>query len=165
MIRVFADDRIDDHLIADQALLDDPRRQRRGHHAALFASLAGTLLALRHKHEILHWLHIQLLALFVADQRCRLSAAATHALFGRAGDHAFHARKIRRQRLAARMLTLLLVRSCRQRIAFTLRHDLQVADSGLELQQLQLQAGQLLAARPVLRDPLQAQLLFEELNL
>jgi pimeloyl-ACP methyl ester carboxylesterase len=101
MIRVFADDRIEDHLIADQALLDDPRRQRCGHYAAFFAGLACTLLAPGHQHEILHRLNIQLLALFVADHRCRLPTATAHALFGRAGNHALHARKIRRQRLGA----------------------------------------------------------------
>jgi hypothetical protein len=99
----------DDRPIADQALLDDPRRQRCCHHAALFAPLARTLLAHSHQHEILHRLNVQLLALFVADHRCRLPAAATHALFRSAGYQKLHARKIRRQRLAARMLALLLV--------------------------------------------------------
>src|ERR1700731_2481230 len=80
VIRVFADDRIEDHLIADQALLDDSRRQRCGHYAAFFAGLAGTLFAPGHQHEILHRLNIQLLALFVADHRGRSPAATAHAL-------------------------------------------------------------------------------------
>src|ERR1019366_1746832 len=112
VIRVFADDRIDDHLIADQALLDDPRRQRCSHHAAFFAPLAGTLLAPGHLHEVRCRLHIQLFAYFVADDRRLPAAAAAYTLLGRAGNHALHARKIRRQRLTARMLALFLVWRC-----------------------------------------------------
>ena len=85
---VFADDCIEDYLVADQALLDDPRRQQHGHHTAFFAPLACTLFALRHQHEILRRLNIQMLALFIANHRCRLPAAAAHALFRRARNHA-----------------------------------------------------------------------------
>jgi hypothetical protein len=134
------------------------------HYAAFFAPLACTLLAPGHEHEILHRLNIQLLALFVADHRCRSPAATAHALLGRAGNHALHARKIRRQRLAARMLALLLVRRCWQYLAFAFCRDFQIADPGLQLQQFQLLVGQLLAARPVLRDPLLAQLIFQQLD-
>src|SRR5665213_313099 len=116
-------------------------------------------IVLSHEEFAIYGLNVQLLALFVADHRRRLATASTHTLLGRAGNHALHARKIRRQRLAARMLALLLVWSCWQRPPLTLCRDFQVADSGLQFQQFQLLAGQLLAARSVLRDPLQAQLL------
>ena len=62
------------------------------------------------------------------------------------------------------MLALLLVRRCWQRLSLGLRRDFQIADTGLQLQQLQLLAGQLLAARPVLGDPLQAQFIFQQLD-
>ena len=47
---------------------------------------------------------------------------------------------------------------------FTLGRNFQIAHARLELQQLQLLTGQLLAAWAVLRDPLQPQLLLQKLN-
>jgi len=70
---------------------------------------------------ILHRLNVQLLALFVADHRRRLSAASTCTLLGRAGYHTFHARKIRRQRemggagYVAQLEDLVRVEMCSQR--------------------------------------------------
>ena len=86
MIAVLGHHRVDHHPVADQTLLDDPRRHRRRRHAALFALLAGPLLALGHQHEVLGRLHIQLLALVVADHRRFRAAAAAGALFRRAGN-------------------------------------------------------------------------------
>ena len=62
------------------------------------------------------------------------------------------------------MLALLLVWRCWQHLAFALCRDFQIADPGLQFQQFQLLVGQLLAARPVLRDPLLAQLIFQQLD-
>src|ERR1039458_6545803 len=95
----------------------------------------------------------------------RLPAATAYTLLRRAGNHALHAWKIRRQRLAARMLALFLVWRCWQRLPLAFCRDFQIADTGLQLQQLQLLAGQLLAARSVLGDPLKAQPVFQGLNL
>src|SRR5664280_1919728 len=144
--------------------VDDALGQRCGGHTEFFAFLAGTLLAPGHLHEVLRRLHIQLFAYFVANHRRLTAAAAAYTLLWRAGNHPLHTRQFRRQRLAARVLTLLLFRRWRQHFAFALCGNFHVADAGFELQQLQLQAAQLLAARTVLGDPLQAQLLFEELD-
>src|SRR5258708_1186803 len=78
---------VDPYPVADQTLVDDPRGQRRRDYTALRAELAGALLALGHQHEVLGRLHIQLLALLIADD-CRLPATSpARALLRRAGNH------------------------------------------------------------------------------
>src|ERR1035437_5002303 len=153
VIGIFAYDGVDDDAVRHQRLFDDALGQRRGDHAELFAFLAGTLLASGPLHELRRRLHIQLFLYFVAVPRRPPAAAAAYTLLWRAGNHPLHTRQFRRQRLAARMLTLLLFRRWRQRFAFALGGNFHVADAGLELQQLQLQAAQFRAARTVLRDP------------
>jgi len=61
-------------------------------------------------------------------------------------------------------LLLFLRRRC-QRLAFALRLDFGVAHSGLQIQQLELCIAECLAAGSVLPDPLQAQPLFQYLDL
>jgi len=53
----------------------------------------------------------------------------------------------------------------RQGLAFALRLDFHIADPGLQLQQFQLCVAELLAARTILLDPLEPQLLFQQLDL
>ena len=65
--------------VADQAFLHNPRRNRSRDHAAL-AAAARALFALRHQHEILGRLHIQLFAL-LADDCGPLSTMGTAGLF------------------------------------------------------------------------------------
>src|SRR5271154_4967161 len=52
-----------------------------------------------------------------------------------------------------------------QRLPLALRLDFGVAHSWLQLQQLELRIAEFLAARSVLLDPLQAQSLFQDLDL
>ena len=157
VIGIFADDGVDDDPVRDQALGDDPHRQRRHRYSLLFTCLAGAFLAFGHLHEVLGRLHFQYFADFVADHFRPRPAASAYALFRRTGNHSLHAGKTGRQSLAARMLaSLLLFRRGGQRGAFALGGHFNVADARLELQQLQLQIAKLLAARAVLGDPLQA---------
>jgi hypothetical protein len=58
MIAILRNQDIDHHPVADQALVDDPDRQRRRRHAAFRTAPAGALLALGHHHEIAGGLHI-----------------------------------------------------------------------------------------------------------
>ena len=60
---------------------------------------------------------------------------------------------------------LLFLARRRQRLALALRLDFGVAHSGLQFQQLQLRIAEFLAAGSVLLDPLQAQSLFQYLDL
>ena len=63
------------------------------------------------------------------------------------------------------MFAFLLVRCGRQRFAFALGGHFLAADAGFQLQQLQLQIAQTLAARTVLGDALETQPLFQHLDL
>src|SRR5450631_3046159 len=67
VVGIFAYDGLDDDSVRDQALGDDPRRQRRHGYALLFTFLAGALLALGHFDKVLGRLYIQYLADLVAD--------------------------------------------------------------------------------------------------
>ena len=48
VVTVLVHHRVDDHFIRHQALVDDPVRKRRSHHALLGTGFAGPLLALGH---------------------------------------------------------------------------------------------------------------------
>ncbi len=70
---------------------------------------ASPLLSFRHQYEALRRFHVQLGTLLVADHHsflCR--SVCTPTLIRRAGQNPLYARKIRRQLLAARMLSRLL---------------------------------------------------------
>ena len=94
MVAIFGDDRVDHYPIADQALFDDPCRRRSCDDAPV-AAAATTLFALDHQHEILGRLHIQLLALLVADDFGRLATVRAAGLFRRARDYALYPLQIR----------------------------------------------------------------------
>ena len=93
------------------------------------------------------------------------AAVAATALLGRAGNDFLYARQLGGQCLAAWMFASLLVRCGRQRFAFALGGHFLAADAGFQLQQLQLQIAQTLAARTVLGDALETQPLFQHLDL
>lgn len=134
MVRVFADDRIDDHPVAYKALLKYPGRQR----ACTHASRAGS--------------------------RARnTSPAPRPTARSRRNRSAWSLARSRRTRTARPCRPSRAPRAEGPRAASG--GHFQIAHAGLELQQLQLLAGQLFAARPILRNPLQAQLLFQYLNL
>src|SRR5580700_3062704 len=88
VIGILADHRVDDDLIGNQTLVDNARRQRSGLHPLLLTLLllASPLLALGHFHVVLGPLHLENLALFVADHHGFVSAVAAHALLRRAGN-------------------------------------------------------------------------------
>lgn len=156
VVGIFADDGVDDDSVRDQTLGDDPQRQRRHRYSLLFTLLAGALLSFGHFDEVLGRIDFQYLADLVADHFRFRSAVSAYALFRCAGNHPLHAGKIGGQRLAARMLApLFLFWSRWQRVALALGDHFRVTDARLELQQLQLQIAQLLAARAVLGDSLQ----------
>src|ERR1019366_9219258 len=95
---------------------------------------------------------------------CLRATAAAPALLRRAGHELFHARKVRRQGLAPRMLAPWFSgRGWRLPLALGL--DLGTADARLQLQQLQLRVGELFAARTILRNPLLTQSLFQHPDL
>src|SRR6202044_1185165 len=153
-------DRVDDDAVRHQALVDDPCGYRSGGYALLLALLAGALLTLGDLDEILGWLHVENFADFVADHLRVSAAVAALALLRHAGNDLLHAGKIGGQRLAAGMLTpllLLILRRGRQRLAAALGSHFNVADAGFQIQQLQLKIAQLLAAGAVLGDSLLAQ--------
>src|SRR5438552_1430462 len=106
MPAIFIHDRVNHDVVADQALLDDPRPQWSGYHAPLFALAARALLPLAHYHEVLRWLHIQVFALFIADQGFLLAALLAYTLLRRTCHHALHTWQVRGQLLPAGMLAL-----------------------------------------------------------
>ena len=63
------------------------------------------------------------------------------------------------------LASLLLFLRCWQRFALALRLDFDIAHPGLQIQQLQLRIAEFFAARSVLPDSLQAQALFQYLDL
>src|ERR1019366_6770087 len=109
VIGIFADDGVDDDPVRDQALVDDPYRQRRHRYPLLLTLFAGAFLALGHLHEVLGRLHFQYFADFVADHFRSRPAVSAYALFRCAGNHPLHAGKIGWQGLAARMPAPLLL--------------------------------------------------------
>ena len=164
MVAVLVHHCVDDYFIRHEALIDDPVRERRSHHALLGTGFAGALLALDYLHEILGRLHVENFADFVADHLRDSAAVTALALLRRADNDLLHAGKIGGQCLAAGMRTpllflLLIFRRAGQRLAFALRNYFNVAYAGFKFQQFQLQVAELLAAGTVLRDSMLAHLL------
>jgi hypothetical protein len=130
--------------------------------------LVCALLALDDFNVVLGWLNLQHFALVVANHFRFLAAPAADALLRHAGNNLLYARQMGRQGLAAGMrapLPLHLAVRFRQGLALALRLDFFTADAGFYFQQLQLQIAQLLAARSVLGDAPQTQMLLQHLNL
>ena len=167
MIAILGDHRVDDHAIADQALVDDSCRSRSCDDAPV-AAAATALFALDHQHEILGRLHIQLLALLVADDFGRLATVPATGLLRRARDDTFYPSQILGQGLPSRMPPSapgLQWRRRRQRFTLAFDGNFQIADAGLLFQQLQLGVIELLAGRAVLLNPFESQPFFQQLNL
>src|SRR6202051_3776930 len=139
-ITVLGHGRVDDDLVRYQRLRDDALGGRRNHDTLLLAPLARALLALGDEHEVLGRCDVQLFALFVADQRRLLPAAAAGALRGGAGNDLFHAFEMSRQGRPPGMLPrwlaagLVLRRGGRrcEWFALALRLNLLVADARLQ---------------------------------
>ena len=165
IVTIFGDHRVDHHPVTRQALVDDPRCERRRGDAAFLTERTRSFLALGHQHKVAGRFHIQLLASVIADHCCLLAAGSAGALFRCAGQHFLPPRQVRGQFLPARMFALVrFIRPGRFCFAFALRLDLYIAHARLPLQQLQLRVAQLLASRSILGDQLQTQSLFENLN-
>src|SRR6202521_5970602 len=92
-----------DNPVTRQALLDDPWWERCGNRPEFLPRPASPFLSFRDQHEVLRWLHIQLGTLLVADHYGFFAAALAYTLTRCARQNPLHARKIRRQFLAARM--------------------------------------------------------------
>src|SRR3984957_15876900 len=158
-LAVLPDHQIDDHLLREQRFGNDALRHSGGLHTLLFATSAGSLLTLEDRHEVLHWTHIQHFGLFVTDHSRLFAALTASALFSRAGYDLLDTLQMRGQRPTAGMLApgfaLQLVFCLRRdRLAIALGFDLFARDAWLQIQQLQLQVAQRLAALAVLRDQL-----------
>ena len=163
MVTIFGDHRVDHHPVADQSFVDDPRRHRGGDRAGLLAVLAGALFALGHDHEVAGRFDVQLLADVVADDRGRLPAGWAGALLRSAAQHAFHAWQSGGQLLPSRMWAA-GPDGRGDRLALALGLHFDAAHPGLPFQQFQLRGVELLARRAVLLDPLEPQLLFQNLD-
>src|ERR1700730_17302193 len=107
MVAVFAHDCVNDHLVTDQAFLNDTRRSRGGPDSLFFATFAGTLFSLGHQHEVFGRFNIELLAGLVTYQIFVPSALGADTLLWRAGDDFFHSRQVCRQFLTPRMVSWL----------------------------------------------------------
>src|SRR5208337_622785 len=124
---------------------------------------AGPFLSFRDQHEVPCRLDIQPGTLVVADHHSFFAATHAQALIRSARQYPLYARKIRRQFLAARMLAGSVRRAPHQRgLTFLLHHHF--TDDGLEFEQFHLRVGELFAARSILLDAHQPQLLFQHPN-
>src|ERR1700688_1089199 len=93
--RVLVDDCVDHHPVTSQALLYDALRKRCATDSAFFASLAGSLFALGHLHEVFGRFDIEYFTGFVTDDLFLLTANAANALLGGAWDDLFDPLKMR----------------------------------------------------------------------
>lgn len=124
---------------------------------------ARPLLAFRHPHEVTRRLHIEVLALVVADHRRFLPARCAGALA--TGNDAGDSRQTLRQRLAPWMRLGFPHRCARQHLPARLCFHFVTCCAGLFLgQQSQLQAAQRFALRTQLLDSRLAQEFFQRLN-
>src|ERR1700677_5172664 len=105
MIRILAEHRIDHYAVNGQTFLNDPHRHRCALNALFFTPSARALFALRHYHEVLVRLDVQLLAQLVADHTGFFTALAADTLLWSAADELFNPGQVRRQLLTARMLS------------------------------------------------------------
>src|SRR5438552_267759 len=135
VIAIFADDRVDDDAVTRQAPLDDPQWQWGRNHPKFLTRPASPFLSFRDQHKILHWLHIQLGILLVANHDRFSAAAFAHALIRRARQNSLYARKIRSHFVAARMLAGSVRRAPPWRV-LTLPLLNHFTDNGLNLKQL-----------------------------
>jgi hypothetical protein len=163
VVAIFADDRVDHDAVTRQALLDDPWWQGRRNNSEFLTRPASPFLSFRDQHEVLRWLHIQLGTLLVADHHSFFTATLAHALIWCARQYSLHARKVRRQFLAARMLAGSGLRAPHQP-ALALRPLDHFTDDRLKFEQFKLRMGKLFATRSILLDAHQPQLLFQHAN-
>src|SRR5260370_39415100 len=89
MKRVLVDDRINHHSVTAKTFLDDPILERCATDPAFFASLAGSLFALGHLHEVFGRFDIEYFTGFVSDDLLFFTANPANALFGCARDDLF----------------------------------------------------------------------------
>ena len=103
-VRILGNNKVDDDLIREQRLRDDPLRRCCRFDALFRAASAGPLLALENRDEVLRRMNVEHLGFFVADHRGRFAALTAAALFSRAGDDLLGTFQMGRQRLTAGML-------------------------------------------------------------
>src|SRR5271165_4215448 len=101
--------------------------------------------------------------LLVADHYSFFAPTRAHALIRCARQDPLYARKVRRQFLAARMLAG-SIRQEPHRSPITLLPHYYLIDDRLKFEQFQLRVGELFAARSILLDAHQPQLLFQHTN-
>jgi hypothetical protein len=80
--RVLVDDRINHHSVTSKTFLDDAIRKRCATDPAFFASLAGSLFALGHLHEVFGRFDIEYFTGFVPDELLLFTADPANALLG-----------------------------------------------------------------------------------
>ena len=155
MKRVLVDDRINDHSVTAKTFLDDAILEWCATDPAFFASLAGSLFALGHLHEVFGRFDIEYFTGFVSDDLLLFTANPANALFGCAWEDLFDSLQMRGQLLTTRMCPLFFSR-CRDRFALSFRFDFSAIDSWLHFKEFELFQTQALAARSVLLDQIQA---------
>src|SRR6202162_3368519 len=153
--RVLVDDCVDHHPVTSEALLNDALWKRCATDSAFFASLASSLFALGHLHEVFGRFDIEYFAGFVTDDLFLLTANPANALLGGAGDDLFDSLQMRGQLLTSRMVALFFNRG-RDRFALSFRLDFSAIDPWLEFKEFELFETQSLAAWAVLLDQIQA---------
>src|ERR1700722_19360421 len=82
MKRVLVDDRVNHHSVTAKTFLDDPILERCATDPAFFASLAGSLFALGHLHEVFGRFDIEYFTGFVSDELLLFTADPANALLG-----------------------------------------------------------------------------------
>src|SRR5260370_11240923 len=135
--RVLVDDCVDHHPVTSEALLDDASRKRCTTDPTFFASLAGSLFALGHLHEVFGRFDIEYFTGFVTDDLFLLTANAANALLGCASDNLFDPLQMRGQLLTSGVFALFFSRG-RDRFALNFRFDFSVIDPSLRFTQFQL---------------------------
>src|SRR4029077_16235803 len=107
--RVLVNDRINHHSVTSKTFLDDGIRQRCPTDPAFFASLAGSLFALGHLHEVFGRFDIEYFTGFVTDDLFLFTANPANALLGCAWDDLFHSLQMRGQLLTSRNVCALFL--------------------------------------------------------
>src|ERR1700720_2701470 len=114
MKRVLVDDRIDHHSVTSKTFLDDAILKRCATDSAFFASLASSLFALGHLHEVFGRFDIEYFTSFVTDDLFLLTANPANGLPGCAWDDLFDSLQMSGQLLTSGMFALFFSR-CRNR--------------------------------------------------
>src|ERR1700693_4404169 len=104
--RVLVDDCVDHHPVTSEALLNDALWKRCATDSAFFASLASSLFALGHLHEVFGRFDIEYFTGFVTNDLFLFTANPANALLGGAWDNLFDSLQMRGQLLTSRMFAL-----------------------------------------------------------